>query len=155
MNNNQNQFQRQVQNPNQNQNQSGTGCTVFMILFFAFMAIFPLFAFLLLFAGIIYGCIKYGNVENGEKKTDYSGMNKNMVSKQVQHQHNYGAHQTDFCGTDKLMAKYTGADRVTTTVVNNPKRSYYDNKSTAQIYAELVNRKTDYSGVNKNLLRRG
>lgn len=143
-----------------NQNMS-KGHIVAIIVFFIVMFLFPFFGILLFFVGFVYILSKIQRVYNGEKKTDYSGMNKSMVSSQVVHQHDYRKKTTDFCGTDKNIAgkakhEHNFSSHATDFCGTDKKMTKgYDNRDTAQIYDDMVNRKTDYSGVNPNLLKRG
>lgn len=177
---------------------------VMLIIGFVLIGLLPPVGIMIIIITLRLAATKNNTGAQG-KTTDYSGMNKAMVPKNVNHNHNYNNHATDYCGTDKATVgnathnhnygnhanDYCGTDsamignvartpmvmsannnqavnsqpRVNQQNSNNQKgartqsarkrASYYDGKTNEQIYNELVNRKTDYSGVDPNILKRG
>lgn len=137
------------------------------------LTVFPPLGILILVIGIMSYVAKADKSGNAaEKKTDYSGMSRDML-KAVRHEHSYNKEGTDFCGvSDKLTDHashqhdysvheddYCGMNEdMIANVTPKPKKLRkrgYDKNTTDQIYNELINRKTDYSGVDPNILRRG
>ena len=110
-----------------------------------------------------------------QKKTDFSGVSKAMTKGRIEHSHTYDNHGPDYCGTSGAMIQNVvhnhsydtyDADYCGTAFskesgsggavrANKKSAAFYNRKTTEQIYNELVNRKTDYSGVDPNILKRG
>lgn len=189
---------------NNNTNNSNNSIGIMLIIGFVLIGLLPPVGILIIIIAVRLGAAKTTTRAQG-KTTDYSGMNKAMVPKNINHNHNYNNHTTDYCGADKATVgpathnhnysnhanDFCGTDSAmignvartpmatpannkpvasnqprtnhqqsnnqkTVRVQSSRKRaSYYDGKTNEQIYNELVNRKTDYSGVDPNILKRG
>lgn len=143
-----------------------------IIVGMALIAFTPLGIFIVIF-WFVYCAMKADKSGNtAEKKTDYSGMSKDML-KSGGHEHSYDKEGTDFCGVSGKLAEntlhshdysihendYCGMDDDmilnVTPKPKKPSKGKFDNKADDRIYNELINRKTDYSGVDPNILRRG
>ena len=151
-----------------NQNERQATSIMLIVFGFVLISLVPLIGIVFLIIGFkgLSDSAKQNNktssVGAGHKHTDFSGMNKNMVTQPRNHVHCYDSNQADYCGSSVQIQRSAAAKpsipvNATARVRNNSYSSnvYFDGKTKEQIYREMISRKTDYSGVDPNILKRG